>query len=134
MNNLLSLQCFSSFQLPLLYPVIFYSEPQIDVLIIYKCGVGFSRVVCLLFELLNFIVDYFADHPIHPPARTSRPYDLEIPVDSGHVFRMEKGAYEVFASEEAMQRDDKALFHGISRDEWWADYHTMWLMMLDGPL
>ncbi|GAV08500.1 hypothetical protein RvY_18182 [Ramazzottius varieornatus] len=74
------------------------------------------------------------DHPIHPPVRTSRPYDIEIAADSGHVFRMKKGAYEVFGTEEAMQRGDAPLFQGISRDEWWADYHTMWLMMLDGPL
>ncbi|OWA53532.1 AMP deaminase 2 [Hypsibius exemplaris] len=99
------------------------------------------------------------DYSIHPPIRSGRPYDCEIPAASEHVFRIRQGHFEVYANAEDLQRKVEAeeqrqkqgdavlpnatgkagelltpLFFGVSREEWWKDYSTIRIMMQDGPL
>ena len=75
-----------------------------------------------------------ADHPINPPSYTGKPYLLDIPPSSQHAFRIHRGVYQVFTSTASMQAGEPAIHYGIDREQFWKDYQTMWIMMLDGPL
>ncbi|KAK9880599.1 hypothetical protein WA026_011838 [Henosepilachna vigintioctopunctata] len=85
-------------------------------------------------SLLNCILndEEVEEHGIHPPEH--QPWRTKDLPDTSHVFRSNKGVFEVYENEEALAKNQPCDFPYPNIDTFLADMNAMCNLIADGPL
>lgn len=73
----------------------------------------------------------FTDHPVHPPSRSTDPWNLEFPDDKNYLIKSKNGVFHVYKDQAGVEEMD---FTYIKLDTFVQNMHTMCAMIADGPL
>lgn len=73
----------------------------------------------------------FTDHPVHPPTRSTDPWNLEFPDDKNYLIKSKNGVFQVYKDQAGLEAMD---FTYIKLDTFVQNMHTMCAMIADGPL
>ncbi|KAL3287102.1 hypothetical protein HHI36_001585 [Cryptolaemus montrouzieri] len=89
---------------------------------------------CMSESLLNYILDddEVEEHGIHPPEH--QPWKIQDVPDTKHVFKSNRGVFEVYKDEDAMNKNNPCDFQYPDMDTFITDMNLMCSLIADGPL